>query len=226
MNPSPIQCYVVSQQRLFREGLCQSLASQADIAVLGSSEHSRDVFTIIDTHPPQVFIIDLDNDPETNLEFARKLRQRAPSVAVVMLTARTEDEELFRALKAQAAAYISKDVSGDQLAETVRQVANGSHPINECLTTRPNIAEQVLREFQAYSLRDEAEELLSPLTPRETEILQYIAEGLLNKQIANKLGISEQTIKNHVTSILRKLNANARTEAVVLALKQGLISLG
>jgi RNA polymerase sigma factor (sigma-70 family) len=225
LSSTNIQSYVVSQQRLFREGLCQSLTSQPDISVIGSSEDSRDVFATIDTQPPQVFIVDLDGDTDTNLELARKLRQRAPSIAVVMLTGQTQDEELFRALKAQAAAYISKDISGEQLADTIRQVANGLHPINECLTTRPNIAEQVLREFQEYSLRDEAEELLSPLTPRETEILKYIAEGLLNKQIANVLGISEQTIKNHVTSILRKLNANARTEAVVLALKQGLISL-
>ena len=226
MSVSVIQAYVVSQQRLFREGLCQSLASQPDIAVIGSSENHQDVFNAVDKQPPQVFVVDLDGDPATYLEMARKLRQRAPSVAVVMLTTQTEDEELFRALKAQAAAYISKDISGDQLAETIRQVAGGLHPINECLTTRPHIAEQVLKEFQEYSLKDEAEELLSPLTPRETEILQYIAEGLLNKQIANVLGISEQTIKNHVTSILRKLNANARTEAVVLALKQGLSTLG
>ena len=225
MSTSVIQTYVVSQQRLFREGLCQSLSSQPDIAVIGSSENNRDVFATIDQQPPQVFVVDLDGDITTNLELARKLRQRAPSVAVVILTTKTEDEELFHALKAQAAAYVGKDISGDQLADTIRQVASGLHPINECLTTRPHIAEQVLKEFQEYSLRDEAEELLSPLTPRETEILKHIAEGLLNKQIANVLGISEQTIKNHVTSILRKLNANARTEAVVLALKQGLITL-
>ena len=104
-------------------------------------------------------------------------------------------------------------------------MAAGEHPINESLTNRPKVAEQVLQQFQELSLRSEAEVLVSPLTPRETEILNHIAQGLLNKQIASKLGISEQTIKNHVTSILRKLNANARTEAVVVAIKQGLIKL-
>ena len=111
------------------------------------------------------------------------------------------------------------------MVETVRRVARGEHPINESLTTRPKVAEQVLLQFQELSRRDQVEQFISPLTPREMQILKYIGMGYLNKQIAAELGISEQTIKNHVTSILRKLNANARTEAVVLALKQGLIKL-
>ena len=83
----------------------------------------------------------------------------------------------------------------------------------------------MLSQFQRLSWRSDDEDIMSPLTPREIEILEYIAKGYLNKQIAVELGISEQTIKNHVTSILRKLNANARTEAVVLAIKQGVISI-
>ncbi len=98
-------------------------------------------------------------------------------------------------------------------------------PSTKAWTTRPKVAEQVLHQFQELSWRSEEVAFISPLTPRETEILNYIAQGYLNKQIAGELGISEQTIKNHVTSILRKLNANARTEAVVGAIKQGLISL-
>ena len=120
---------------------------------------------------------------------------------------------------------MSKEIKADQLVETIRRVAHGEHPINDSLTTRPKVAEQVLHQFQELFRKSEAQNFISPLTPRETEILQYIAKGFLNKQIAAELGISEQTIKNHVTSILRKLNANARTEAVVVAIKQGLISL-
>ena len=113
----------------------------------------------------------------------------------------------------------------DQLVSIIRRVARGEHPINESLTARPQIAEQVLQQFQELSWRSESEPFISPLTSRESEILDYIAQGYLNKQIAIALSISEQTIKNHVTSILRKLNANARTEAVVIAIKQGIISL-
>jgi two-component system response regulator DegU len=144
---------------------------------------------------------------------------------VMLLTSNPEDNQLFLALKAQASAYMSKEVTAVQLIETVRRVARGEHPINESLTARPKVAEHVLQQFQELSSRSEAEAFISPLTPREIEILQYIGQGYLNKQIAAELGISEQTIKNHVTSILRKLNANARTEAVVVAIKQGLIKI-
>jgi len=142
-----------------------------------------------------------------------------------VLTSNPDDAQLFQALKAQATAYLNKEITADQLVDIIRRVARGEHPINESLTTRPNVAEQVLHQFQELSWRSEAEGFISPLTPRETEILNYIAQGYLNKQIAVELNISEQTIKNHVTSILRKLNANARTEAVVVAIKQGLISI-
>ena len=120
---------------------------------------------------------------------------------------------------------VDKEITAEQLVDMIRRVAHGQHPINESLTSNPKVAEQVLYKFQELSLRSETEAFISPLTSREIEILRYIAQGYLNKQIAVKLGISEQTIKNHVTSILRKLNANARTEAVVLAIKQGLITI-
>jgi DNA-binding NarL/FixJ family response regulator len=126
---------------------------------------------------------------------------------------------------AQASAYFSKEVTPDELVNTIRRVAGGEHPINESLTTKPEVADQVLQQFQKLSAQSETEDFVSPLTQRETEILNYITLGYQNKQIAVALDISEQTIKNHVTSILRKLNANARTEAVVVGLKQGLISL-
>jgi DNA-binding NarL/FixJ family response regulator len=170
-------------------------------------------------------LLDIDGSPEAGLNLARKIKQHAPSIAIVVLASNPSDEQLFEVLKGQAASYLSKETTEEHLIDTVRKVARGEHPINESLTSRPKVAEQVLLQFQELSRRTEAEAFISPLTPREMEILKYIGLGLLNKQIAAQLGISEQTIKNHVTSILRKLNANARTEAVVLALRQGLITI-
>jgi DNA-binding NarL/FixJ family response regulator len=175
--------------------------------------------------PPDVLLLDIDGAAESGLALARKIRARSPSIAVVVLASNPNDEQLFEVLKGQAASYLSKETTAEQLIEIIRRVAHGEHPINETLTTRPKVAEKVLLQFQELSRRTEAEAFLSPLTPREMEILQYIGRGFLNKQIAAELGIGEQTIKNHVRSILRKLNANARTEAVVLAIKQGLIKL-
>jgi len=186
---------------------------------------NNDVLKAIDNLPPDVALLDLDGITEAALDLARKIKARSPNIGVITLTSNTDDNQLFAALKAQAVAYISKESSANQIVETVRRVARGEHPINESLTDRPKLAEHVLQQFQELSSKNEAEAFISPLTPRETEILEFIAKGYLNKQIAAELGISEQTIKNHVTSILRKLNANARTEAVVVAIKQGLIKL-
>ena len=220
-----IQVIIISQQSLFRQGIEQALAGVDDIEVTDKAEVNDGVLDQIVTVPPDVALLDIDASGDAGLKLARRIKQRLPNVGVVILTSNPDDAQLFQALKAQAVAYVSKEVNPDDLVNTIRRVAHGEHPINENLTSRPRLAEQVLQQFQELTWRSEAEGFISPLTPREKEILNYIAQGLLNKQIAAQLGISEQTIKNHVTSILRKLNANARTEAVVVAIKQGLISL-
>jgi two-component system, NarL family, response regulator DegU len=225
MESERIQVFIISQQSLFRQGIQHSLSNLPDISVIGTSEINDTVLSIVDNMPPDVALLDIDNSADPGLSLARKIKQHSPSIAIVVLASNPSDEQLFEVLKGQAASYLSKETTAENLVETIRRVAHGEHPINESLTTRPKVAEQVLLQFQELSRRTEAEAFISPLTPREMEILKYIGQGFLNKQIAVELGISEQTIKNHVTSILRKLNANARTEAVVLALKQGLITI-
>jgi DNA-binding NarL/FixJ family response regulator len=225
LKRNKIQVFILSQQFLLRQGIEHSLSSVEDIEISGAADLNGGALSTIDTLPPDVALVDIDAPSNNGLTLARKIKQRSPNIGVIVLTSNASDAQLFQALKAQAAAYLEKEVTAEQLVDTIRRVARGEHPINEGLTTRPKVAEQVLQQFQELSQRYEAEAFISPLTARETEILDYIAQGYLNKQIAIKLGISEQTIKNHVTSILRKLNANARTDAVVLAIKQGLISI-
>ncbi len=220
-----IQVFIVSRQLLFRQGIEHALSSAEDMEVSGTAEVNDEVLSVIDTLPPDVALVDIDAPSDSGLKLTRKIKQRLPNVGVVVLSSNPDDAQLFRALKAQAAAYLSKEINADELVDTIRRVARGEHPINESLTTRPKVAEQVLHQFRELYWRSEAEGVIAPLTAREKEVLSYIAQGYLNKQIANELGIGEQTIKNHITSILRKLNANARTEAVVIAIRQGLISI-
>jgi DNA-binding NarL/FixJ family response regulator len=222
---SRIQVFVISQQSLFQQAVENTLMDVADMVIVGTASVSEELLKTIDNLPPDVALLDLDGPSDTGLELAKKIKQRSPNIGVIVLTSNPDDNQLFLALKAQAVAYLSKEVTAEQLIEIIRRVSRGEHPINESLTTRPKVAEHVLQQFQELTSRSEAEAFISPLTPREIEILEYIAQGFLNKQIAAELGISEQTIKNHVTSILRKLNANARTEAVVVAIKQGLIKI-
>jgi DNA-binding NarL/FixJ family response regulator len=225
MNTNKIQVFIISQQSLLRQGIEHSLSSMEDIEMSYAAEVNDEVLSTIDNLPPDVAIVDIDGPSDSGLVLARKIKQRLPNIGVIVLTSNPDDTQIFQALKAQATACLNKDITPDQLAHTIKRVAHGEHPINESLTDRPSIANQVLQQFQELSWRSETEAFISPLTPRETETLNYVAQGYLNKQIALKLDISEQTIKNHITSILRKLNANARTEAVVVAIKQGLISI-
>lgn len=223
---SAIQVFIISQQVLFRQGIEHSLSSVEDIEIAGITDISDEVLSTTDSVTPDVVLIDIAGSPDAGLALARRIKRRSPSIAVIILSPEPSDSQLFQVLKAQAAAYLNKEINADELTDIIRRVAGGEHPINESLTTRPKVAEQVLNQFQELIWKSEEEEaFIAPLTARETDILKYMARGYLNKQIAVELGISEQTIKNHVTSILRKLNANARTEAVVVAIKQGLISL-
>ena len=222
---SKIRVLVVSQQCLLRSGIEHSLDGTEGMEVVASVDLNEAALASIDTMPPDVAVVDVDGYNGYGLSLARRIRQRSPSIGVVLLTSNPNDEQLFQALKVQASACLDKESSTDDLVAAVERTAQGQHPINESLAVRPKVAEKVLSQFQKLAWQRDAEDVISPLTPREIEILDYIAKGYLNKQIAIELGISEQTIKNHVTSILRKLNANARTEAVVLAIKQGVISI-
>jgi len=224
MSKQKIKVCTFSQQPLFQEGILHSLSGMEDIEIIGQTRVT-DKALIIEVMPPDVVIVDIDAPPDSGLSLAHRLKQRLPSVGIIMLASSPSDDQLFQALETQVAAYLSKEISGDHLANIVRRVARGEYPINESLSSHPEVAERMLREFQELSGKTEVETLIAPLTARETEILNYVAQGYSNKQIAAKLNISEQTIKNHVASIMVKLNANARTQAVVIAVQKGLISI-
>jgi len=222
---SKIRVLIVSKQFLFRQGVERSLSGIEDIEISGTADVNAEVLSSIDIMPPDVALVDIDAPSASGLQLVRKVKLRLPNTGVVLLTSGQNDIQLFQALKAQASAYLSKEVTVDELGDMIRRVAHGEYPINESLTTKPKLAEQVLQQFQEPSWLGEAEAFISPLTSREKEVLKCITQGYSNKQIAYEFGISEQTIKNHVTSIIRKLNANSRTDAVVVAVKQGLISI-
>lgn len=216
---------VISLQSMFRKGIEITLSTEPDIQIIDSVDFSNGVEYSVENLPPDIAILDIDGSENIGFDIAHRLKLRLPNISTIIFTSCPNDEQLFLALKAQAAAYLSKEATNDEIINTVKRVACGEYPINESLRTRPKVAEHVLRKFQELSSQSETEDVVSSLTKREIEILEYIARGFLNKQIASSLDISEQTIKNHVTSILRKLNANARTEAVVIAIKRGIISI-
>ena len=180
------------------------------------------LFEVIEANLPDVVLLGSDLASLSGIELGRKIAQHYPNTKVIVLSPDPDDEELFEVIKTAAAACLSKRATGEELANTIRRAHSGEYPINESLMTRPRVARHVLNQFRGMGRTMEG--LVAPLTKRETQILTYIAEGNSNKEIARILTISEQTIKNHVSAILRKLNANDRAHAVALALHSGWIS--
>jgi len=217
--------FIIDRQPLFRQGIRSSFSQMPDIEVSGDADINKKVLSEIEASPPDVVLLGINSSLVDSLQLCQDIKKLLPSVATIILTPQPEDQQLFQAIKSQAAAYLSKDINPDELANSIRRCARGEHPINENLTDSPRVAEQILQQFQELSRERETATFISPLTPRETEILNNMAQGYLNKQIADVLNVSEQTIKNHITSILRKLDANARTQAVVIAIKKGLVTI-
>ncbi len=218
-----IKVWIFGQQPLYRKGIVDTFAGATGVEVAGEARLTEKLSQIIEVMPPDVAIVDVDSAPDSGLNLANRIKQITPSTALIVIASNTNDEQLFEVIKSNASAYLSKDIDSQGLIEVVKRVAGGEHPINESLSSSPKVAAHILDQFQELYKQQEVENLISPLTTRETEIVEYMSQGFANKQIAAKLKISEQTIKNHVTSILTKLDANARTEAVVKAIKRGLI---
>ena len=221
-----IRLILVDREAIFRAGIRQILSSHEDIEIVAECEPGEEVIGLVEDLFPNIVLVDVNLPSLNGIDLARQISRRSPSTRVILLSSYPSEEQLFQAIKAGAGAYLSKNVSPEELFETIRKVYQGDYPINDYLLKEPKIAERVLRQFQDLSLMEgEIGSMTVPLTPREKEILSHIAEGNSNKQIARIFHLSEQTIKNHVTSILRKLNANDRTHAVILALRHGWISL-
>ncbi|MFC2123097.1 response regulator [Bacteroidota bacterium] len=216
--------FIVDNQSLYRQAIRQVL--QESLEVVGESDLVLNAWDTIEGFTPDIVLVDVGLPAMNGFDITRQITTHCPGVAVVMLSPSPDDEQLFQAIKSGAVAFLGKDIEANELTATLCKVGQGEYPINDSLLSRPSTAKKVLELFHELSLMGkEVENLMTPLSPRETEIIKHIAEGTSNKRIAYALGIGEQTIKNHITSIMRKLNANDRTHAVVLAMRQGWIRL-
>ena len=229
-----ITLMIVDSQPFFRSGVRQALSQgnnleAMDILECDPGDAGNEAITQISANSPDIVLLDIGYPFLNGLELGKKIARSFPGTGVVILSTNpNEDEdELFEVIKIGAVAYLrSKHCSPTELVDTIRRASNGEYPINECVSSKPKVAWRVLRQFQDMASRGRSiEDITTPLTPKEVQILTHIAEGNSNKRIANILGISEQTIKNHVSAILRKLNANDRAHAVFIAIRNGLISI-
>jgi len=212
-----IRVFIVDDHPVFREGLRRCLEASKETKVVAVAGGGDELWRAIRAHGrPHVVLMDVEMPGEGGIELTKALHEKHPDVRVVMLTAFADSERVFAALKAGAVGYLLKNVSPDEIRRTVERVAAGE------TTLSGEIAGRVLREFEREREEDRYREQLAALTPREEEILKLLATGESNREIGKRLFISEQTVKNHVASIFRKLQVNDRTKAAVLAVKLGL----
>jgi DNA-binding NarL/FixJ family response regulator len=208
---------VVEDETLLRGTLAQLLRQEPDLDVVGEAADGEQAVAEALTRRPDVILMDLRMPKMTGVEATRRIRQALPEVAVVVLTHLADDENLFAALKAGALGYVLKDASIEQIKEVIRAARRGEGFIY------PSLVPRVLQEFARLSVQTERHrEIFQELTRREVEVLELLGEGRRNREIADRLYISERTVKNHISSILAKLHVNDRTEAALIAERHGL----
>jgi DNA-binding NarL/FixJ family response regulator len=217
---------LVDDHALFRMGMRQILEREPDFDIVAEAEDGREAFNMAVERTPDIVLLDLSLPAPGGIETTQRIKREVPSAGIVALAVAEDEDQLFEAIKAGAAAFILKDINPDDLVTIIRRVRAGEYLINDKVFSRPSVASRVLKEFRELAVYgQEAAPIFAPLSPREVEILDNIAKGMTNKQVAYALTISEQTVKNHMSSILRKLSVNDRTQAVVYAMKQGWIRI-
>jgi len=217
---------IVDDHALFRVGIANILGREPDFEIVGEADDSRSAVDRAIETSPDVILMDLSLPAPGGIETTQRIKRELPSTAIIVLAVSEDEDALFDAIKAGAAAFILKDVGPDDLVTIIRRVVSGEYLINDKVFAKPSVASRVLKEFRELAVYgQEAAPIFAPLSPREVEILDNIAQGMTNKQVAYALSISEQTVKNHMSSILRKLSVNDRTQAVVYAMRQGWIRM-
>ena len=217
-----IDVLLVDDQTLIRQGIRVLLEIEPDIRVVGQAGDGGEAVRQVEALHPHVVLMDVRMPGMDGVAATREISARFPEVGVIILTTFDDDETVFDGLRAGARGYLLKDVSSEQMAEAVRKVAAGEALI------QPRLTRKVLAEFSRMAASPAAEAqpqpLLSPLTERELEVLQALAHGLSNREIAAQLVITEGTVKNHVSNLIDKLEVRDRTQAVLKGQELGLIS--
>lgn len=226
MSADQLTVYIADDQPVFRLGLQTVLSKAGDITVLGDSPLSDEAVELVSAFQPKVAIVGVSPPRHRALDFCRRLGQRCPGLPVILMTLAEDGEELFESIRSGAWCYISKQAEIETALEAIRKVARGEMPVQDTIATYPQVGRRLLEEFQAMARNPRLKELMAPLSQREMELLRQLGQGRSNKEIAHILDITAQTVKNHITSILRKLDVNDRTQAVLMGLRYGWISLG
>jgi len=216
-----IRVLIADDQALFRRGLYVVLGTEDGIEVVAEAENGEDAIEKARELAPDVVLMDVRMPRVNGIESARQIRADVPTTKILMLTVSDEEDDLYEAVKAGANGYLLKEISVEEVAEAIRAVVQGQSLIS------PSMASKLLNEFNALVKRaEEKQQFPAPtLTSREVEVLRLVAKGMSNREIADELYISENTVKNHVRNILEKLHLHNRMEAVIYAVRERLLDI-
>jgi len=206
---------IVDDHEVVRNGIRSYLETIPDFQVVGEGASGEDTLALVSELIPDIVLLDLIMPGMDGIETTRRVKQISPRTQIVVLTSYHEDVHIFPALKAGAISYILKDMKMDKLVEALRRAVQGE------VTLHPRVAARVLQNIRGENSEDQP--LFTELTERELDVLKLIANGLTNSQIAEKLVISENTVKGHVSNILSKLHLADRTQVAVYAWQQGIV---
>jgi len=210
-----ISVLIVDDHKVVRRGIRAFLETQPDIVVLDEAESGEEAIQLAVEHAPDVILMDLVMPGLDGVETTRQVKQVSPRTQVIVLTSYHQDEHIFPAIRAGALSYILKDVEPETLADAVRKAANQEAMLH------PRVAARVVQEL--HGARQETPNAFTELSDRELDVLRLIADGLSNADIAERLVISEKTVKSHVSNILSKLHLGDRTQAAVYAWREGVV---
>lgn len=223
----PISVLIVDDHPMFRDGLQKALELEDDLAVVGACDDGERALITARTLRPDVVLLDINLPGMNGLQVARQLKSERPGVAVVVLTAYHDSQQVLHAMRAGASAYCVKDITPEQLVDIIHDAMYGYYTVGGQRMDESALQHWISANVEAIAggYAADSNEHFVPLSPREMEILQFVTHGLSNKEIATRLRISQQTVKNHMTSILKKLNVQDRTQAAVTALRHGWVRL-
>jgi DNA-binding NarL/FixJ family response regulator len=209
-----IRVLIADDHHVVRRGLVFFLKTQKDIEIVGEAKNGEEAVELAKKLQPDIVLMDLVMPVMDGIEATREIKKSVPNVEILMLTSFSDQEHVIPAIEAGAAGYQLKDIEPDELVEAIRQTVRGEKTLHPKATTHL---------FQRFTQKDTKEDPFSVLTNREKEVLQEIAKGKSNKEIAASLFITEKTVKSHVSHILAKLNVADRTQAALFAVKHGLV---
>ncbi|WP_323791212.1 response regulator transcription factor [Nocardioides sp.] len=215
----PIRVLVVDDQELFRRGLTMLLAVEPGLEVVGEAGDGAEGATLAESAAPDVILLDVRMPKKSGIEACLAIKESVPSAKIIMLTVSDEEADLYEAVKSGASGYLLKDSSIEEVAQAIRVVADGQSLIS------PSMAIKLIDEFKQMSKPERETGPALRLTERELDVLRLVAQGHSNKEIAARLFISENTVKNHVRNMLEKLQLHSRMEAVMYAVRENLLEL-